>query len=65
MPGRAADFGNTAALADFAAFFGSVRMLPVTAAVWDRCGADSRRSSFRAMDALHLATAVEHGCGGS
>jgi predicted nucleic acid-binding protein len=49
----------------FRAFFAdpNVRMLPVTTATWEsaaRIGADG---NFKVMDSLHLATAVEHGCG--
>ena len=37
-------------------------MLPVTTATWDhaaRIGADFR---LEALDSVHLATAIEHGC---
>jgi uncharacterized protein len=56
--------GNAADIASYAAFFGgaSVRMLPVTVAVWERAARIRADHSFSALDALHLAAAVEHGC---
>jgi len=54
-------------LADYLAFFSSphVRMLPLTAAVCERA-AHLRAASGRKLkvpDCLHLAAAIEHGCG--
>jgi predicted nucleic acid-binding protein len=56
---------NAAELASYAAFFAgpSTRMLPVTAAVWERAARIRAEHRFSALDAVHLATAVEHGCG--
>jgi uncharacterized protein len=59
--------GDAAILADYQRFFGSpsVRMLPLTAAVCERA-AQVRVASgmrFKLPDALHLAAAIEHGCG--
>jgi predicted nucleic acid-binding protein len=57
--------GDAAQLADYAAFFSStgVHMLPVTVPVWERAARIRATHGFRALDSLHLATAVEHGCG--
>jgi len=57
--------GNVADEARFRAFFGDplIRMLPVATATWDhaaRIGADFR---LKPLDSVHLATAIEHGCG--
>ena len=51
-------------LAAFDGYFGSeqVDVVPITAAVCDRAAAIRARDRFRAMDALHLAAAIEHGC---
>ena len=56
--------GNIADLASYAAFFAgpSPRMLPVTVAVWERAARIRADHKFSALDALHLAAAVEHGC---
>ena len=56
--------GNAADLASYAVFFASSspRMLPVTVAVWERAARIRATHGFSALDALHLATAVEHGC---
>jgi uncharacterized protein len=58
--------GNAADLASYAAFFAgpSARMLPVTVAVWERAARIRADFQISALDALHLATAVEHGCTG-
>jgi predicted nucleic acid-binding protein len=57
--------GDLKVLAAYQTFFGSpaLRFLGCTAGVWER-GARIRAShGFEALDALHLATAVEYGCG--
>lgn len=56
---------DTGAEAAFRAFFAShwVRMLPVTTATWERAAQIGAAFNFKAMDSLHLATAIEHGCG--
>ncbi len=59
--------GNAAVLAEYQRFFSSatVRMLPLTAAVCERA-AELRVASLlkiKLPDALHLAAAIEHGCG--
>jgi predicted nucleic acid-binding protein len=38
-------------------------MLPVTTATWERAAQIGATFNFKALDGLHLATAVEHGCG--
>ena len=57
--------GNAAVLADFGAFFGdpAIRVFPVTALVCERAARIRATHRFKALDALHLATAVENGCG--
>jgi uncharacterized protein len=56
--------GNTADLASYAIFFASPtpRMLAVTVAVWERAARIRADHGFSALDSLHLATTVEHGC---
>jgi predicted nucleic acid-binding protein len=56
---------NASDLASYAAFFAgpSLRMLPVTVAVWERAARIRADHQYSALDALHLAAAVEHGCG--
>ena len=59
--------GDAAVLADYQRFFSSatVHMLPLTAAVCERA-AEVRVASLlkiKVADALHLAAAIEHGCG--
>jgi predicted nucleic acid-binding protein len=46
-------------------FFGDpdIHMLAVTAAVWERAARLRATYSFKLPDALHLAIAIEHGCG--
>lgn len=57
--------GDAAVLADFDAFFGdpAVRVFPMTASVFERAARIRAAHRFKALDALHLAAAVEHGCG--
>src|SRR5262245_44142924 len=57
--------GNTVLLSQFTTFFQSpdVRVLPLTAAVCDRAAALRAKSRFKTPDAIHLAAAIEHGCG--
>ncbi len=59
--------GDAAVLADYEQFFESpaVEMLPMTAAVCERAAAIRVASSLKIKlpDALHLAAALEHGCG--
>jgi predicted nucleic acid-binding protein len=52
-------------LADFAAFFSdpAIRVFPVTALVCERAARIRAIHRFKALDALHLASAVENGCG--
>lgn len=59
--------GDAAALADYQRFFSSpaVEMLPLTPSVCERA-AEIRVASglkIKLPDALHLASALEHGCG--
>jgi predicted nucleic acid-binding protein len=59
--------GDALLLADYQRFFPSptVQMLPVTAAVCERTARVRIASAmqFKLPDALHLAAAIEHGCG--
>jgi predicted nucleic acid-binding protein len=40
-----------------------VRLLPVSSATWEQAARLGAMFNFKPMDSLHLATAVEHGCG--
>jgi predicted nucleic acid-binding protein len=57
--------GDTAALQKFDTFFDlpDVRLVPLTAAAYDRATLIRAQHGFRTIDALHLAAAVEAGCG--
>lgn len=57
--------GDAAALASYQAFFTdpAVRVFPLTAAVCERAARLRAAHRFRLADALHLAAAIEHGCG--
>jgi predicted nucleic acid-binding protein len=55
--------GDAGVEAAFRAFFASVRMLPVTTATWESAAQLGAAFNFKPMDSLHLATAIEHGCG--
>lgn len=57
--------GDTAALTDYQAFFSdpAVKVLSLTAAAWERAARIRAVHGFRPLDSLHLAAAVEHGCG--
>jgi predicted nucleic acid-binding protein len=56
---------NPAVLADYKKFFASplLQMLPVTVAVWERAAQIRAAYKFQALDSIHLASAIEHGCG--
>jgi predicted nucleic acid-binding protein len=58
---------NTAVLADYQRFFASpsIRTLSLTVGVWERAAAVCVASAmlFELPDCLHLAAAIEHGCG--
>jgi predicted nucleic acid-binding protein len=57
--------GKNSLLTDFNSFFQlpTVTVLTMLAAVFDRAAHIRATWSFSALDALHLAAAVEHGCG--
>lgn len=59
--------GDAAVLGDYQAFFASptIRLLPLTPAVCERAARVRVASNNRLKvpDALHLAAAIEHGCG--
>ena len=52
-------------LADYTTFFNSagVIMISLAAVVWERAARIRATHSFKPLDSLRLATAVEHGCG--
>ncbi|HEX5270764.1 MAG TPA: type II toxin-antitoxin system VapC family toxin [Gemmataceae bacterium] len=56
--------GNMASLAQFDALFAQphVRLVPLTAAVYDRATALRATYNFKLADSLHLAAAIEAGC---
>jgi uncharacterized protein len=55
---------DTSALADYRTFFGlpSITMLGVNAAVWERAAQIRASFKLQALDSIHLASAIEHGC---
>lgn len=57
--------GDSALAADYAAFFADpdVKVLPLTGPVCERAARLRASQNFKPLDAIHLAAAVEHGCG--
>ncbi len=57
--------GDTGAEAAFRAFFADplIRVLPVSRDTWEHAAQIGAVFNFKPMDSLHLATAIEHGCG--
>jgi predicted nucleic acid-binding protein len=57
--------GDPKILADCAAFFQApdIMVFPLTAAVCERAARIRAMYNLKPLDALHLATAIEHGCG--
>lgn len=57
--------GDFATLSDYQKFFGSpdVQMLAVTPAAWQRAAQLRATFNFKPLDSIHLASAVEYGCG--
>src|SRR5438046_2728080 len=57
--------GDAARISDFTAFFAApdVDVLGITSTVCDRAASIRAKYGFRPLDSLHLAAAVEHGCG--
>lgn len=57
--------GNAIDVASYTAFFRSplVRMLPTPATVWERAAQLGATYRFKPLDAVHLASAIEAGCG--
>lgn len=57
--------GDAGAESAFRAFFADplVQMLPVSRGTWEQAAQLGAAFNFKPMDSLHLATAVEHGCG--
>lgn len=56
---------SAADVAAYRAFFANplVRMLPVTADIWERAALVGATFHLKPLDSVHLATAIEHGCG--
>jgi predicted nucleic acid-binding protein len=56
--------GNMKLLAQFDAFFAApdVRVVPLNAAVCERAAQVRATYRFKALDSLHLAAAIVHGC---
>jgi len=56
---------NSRCLADYARYFGdqSLQFLQITTAVWDRAVQIRAAHGFGPLDSIHLAAAVEAGCG--
>ncbi len=58
--------GDAAVLNDYHRFFdskNSIHTLPVTSAVWERAAEIRALFRFQALDSIHLASAIERGCG--
>jgi predicted nucleic acid-binding protein len=57
--------GDAGVLSDYATFFASplIQMQPVTVAVWERAARIRATYNLQALDSIHLATAIVHGCG--
>jgi predicted nucleic acid-binding protein len=57
--------GDAATLADYQTFFAdpAIRMLLVTPAAWERAARFRATLNLQPLDSLHLAAAIEHGCG--
>ena len=57
--------GDQAALADYASLFQDpgVTVFPLTSTVCERAARIRAAHRIKPLDALHLATALEHGCG--
>ena len=56
--------GDAFLLQAFDSFFSAagVGVIPITSAAWDRATTIRAKHGFRALDAIHLATAAEAGC---
>lgn len=57
--------GDSGRLSDYQKFFGSpsAQMLEVTTAVWQRAARLRAAFNLKPLDSIHLASAVEYGCG--
>ena len=57
--------GDSAILTDYQRFFASpdVQMLAVTPVAWHRAAQFRAAFKLKPLDSVHLASAVEHGCG--
>jgi uncharacterized protein len=65
MSQQAAGNGNVTDVSTYRVFFASpsVKMLPVTSAAWERAASVAATYKLKPLDAVHLAAAIEHGCG--
>lgn len=57
--------GDTGAEAAFRAFFANplVQLLPVARSTWEHAAQIGAMFNFKPLDSVHLAAAIEHGCG--
>ncbi|MBY0230107.1 MAG: PIN domain-containing protein [Gemmataceae bacterium] len=57
--------GDAATEAEYRGFLADplVRLLHVSRSTWERAARIAAGNNFKPIDSLHLATAVEHGCG--
>jgi len=64
--GRECDFGKRSSShgrVQVAYLSAGVIMISLAAVVWEQVARTRATHNFKPLDALHLATAVEHGCG--
>ena len=56
---------DSTVLADYRKFFGlpGIQMIPVTPVIWERAAQIRAAYKFQGLDSIHLASAIEHGCG--
>ena len=57
--------GNAIDVATYRSFFNSpqVKMLPVNPSTWEQAAQIGATFRLKPLDSLHLAAAIEHGCG--
>jgi predicted nucleic acid-binding protein len=56
--------GNVTDIVTYQSFFNSpqVKMLPVTATIWERAAEIGAKFRLKPLDSVHLAAAIEHNC---
>jgi uncharacterized protein len=57
--------GDTQLINSYTNYFAdpAVQVLPTPSAVWEKAAELRAKYKFQAMDSVHLASAIEHGCG--